>query len=78
VYEDGVQVSGYRAEQWRYVAASLRDNPYMRADYKETNLAVLSGTRYKQLAEGDWTAWAGQFFPQWDPNIHVCRAVVTA
>jgi hypothetical protein len=78
VYEDGTQVSGYRAEQWRYVAASLRDNPYMRADYKETNLAVLSGTRYKQLAEGDWNASASQFFREWDERLHIRRAVIAA
>lgn len=76
--EAGEQISGYRAEQWRYIAASLRDNPYMRADYAQTNLAVLSGTRYKQLAEGDWNAFAGQFFPEWDERYHVRHAVVAA
>jgi hypothetical protein len=72
----GEQVSGYRAEQWRYVAASLRDNPYMRADYKETNLAVLSATRYRQLAEGDWGAFSGMFFPEWDPLQHIALASI--
>lgn len=74
----GEQISGYRPEQWVYHAASLRDNPYMRADYAQTQLAVLSGIRYKQLAEGDWNAFDGQFFREWDESIHVRRAVVTA
>lgn len=76
--ETGEQISGYRDAQWRYVPASLRDNPYMRADYAQTNLAVLSGTRYKQLAEGDWNAFAGQFFREWDERYHVRRAVLAA
>lgn len=75
---DGRQTSGYRAEQWRYVAASLKDNPYMRADYAQTNLAVLSGTRYKQLADGDWNAFAGQFFREWQEAYHVRRAELVA
>lgn len=75
---NGVQVSGYRPEQWRYIAASLKDNPYMRPDYAQTNLAVLSEVRYKQLAEGDWTAFEGMFFPSWDASIHVRTGRIAA
>jgi hypothetical protein len=50
----------------------------MRADYKQTQLAVLSATRYKQLAEGDWNAFAGQFFREWHEQFHVRRAVIAA
>jgi hypothetical protein len=56
----------------------LRDNPYMRPDYAQTTLAVLSGTRYKQLAEGDWSAFAGQFFREWNERYHVRRTVFAA
>jgi hypothetical protein len=72
------QPTGYQADQWVYQAASLKDNPYMREDYAQTVLAVLSGTRYKQLAEGDWNAFAGAFFPMWDAAIHVRQAVWTS
>lgn len=64
----GVQIKGYRPEQWDFIPARLADNPYMRDDYAETDLAVLSGTRYKQLAEGDWNAFAGAFFQEWSPT----------
>lgn len=77
-FEGGEQVSGYRPEQWVYLAASLKDNPYMRADYAQTQLAVLSGTRYKQLAEGDWACFEGQFFREWSEAAHVRTAVLTA
>lgn len=69
--ELGVHVKGYRAEQWQFIAAKLKDNPYMREDYAETDLAVLGATRYRQLAEGDWRAFSGQFFEEWDEKIHV-------
>lgn len=77
-YVDGEQVSGYRPEQWHYLAASLKDNPYMRPDYAQTQLAVLSATRYAQLAEGDWNASAAQFFREWSERYHVRRAVLAA
>jgi hypothetical protein len=74
--QTGAQISGYRAEQWRYLPAPLDDNPYMRADYRETNLAVLSGTRYKQLAEADWRCFSGQFFRSWHTALHVAESRV--
>lgn len=74
----GEQVSGYRPEQWRYIAATLKDNPYMRPDYKETNLAVLNGTRYRQLAEGDWSVFAGQFFSEWHAALHTAEAALVS
>ena len=76
--EAGVQVGGYRRDEWEYYAASLRDNPYMRPDYRQTQLAVLSEVRYKQLADGDWDAFEGMFFPEWDPSRHVRRATIAA
>lgn len=69
--EHGVQISGYDPARWQYLAASLKDNPYMRPDYAQTTLAVLSGVRYKQLAEGDWSAMVGQFFDEWSSKDHV-------
>lgn len=76
--EDGAQSGGYRADQWVYLSASLRDNPYMREDYATTDLAVLTGVRYRQLAEGDWDAFEGQFFDMWDERVHVQRSAWVA
>lgn len=72
----GVQTEGYRAEQWHYIPATLDNNPYMESSYRQDNLTGLSETRYRQLAEGDWTAWAGQFFPEWHAAVHVVEALV--
>lgn len=70
VYDaSGVQTKGYRADQWAYIPARLSDNPYMREDYEDTALSVVSGVRYRQLAEGDWNVFAGQFFAQWQEML---------
>jgi hypothetical protein len=78
-YDDsGVQTGGYREENWVFVDALLEGNPYMRDDYKQTQLATLGETRYKQLAEGNWLAFSGQFFPEWNERYHVRHAVMAA
>lgn len=64
----------YRAEDWVYVPARLDDNPYLDPEYEST-LAVLNKTRYEQLRHGDWTVFAGQFFGEWTPSVHVAEAV---
>lgn len=73
VYDDetGEQVKGYRKEQWTYIPAKLSDNPYMREDYADTDLGVLTGVRHRQLAQGDWHVFSGQFFRQWHDADHI-------
>ena len=63
--------TAYRPEQWVYLPAKLTDNPYVPDDYEDVVLANLNATRYKQLAEGDWYAFSGQFFSQWHEGTHV-------
>lgn len=57
----------YNPEQWVYFPGNDRDNPYLPPTF-HASLSVLSGTRYQQLAEGDWYAFAGQFFSEWRPE----------
>ena len=78
VYDEatGEQIEGYRPEQWHYIPATLDSNPYIAPTYRQDNLSGLSETRYRQLAEGDWTAFAGMFFPEWDERVHVQIAVM--
>lgn len=54
-----------------YIAANRRDNPYLKENYAKESLGGLSAARYLQLAEGDWSVMTGQFFPGFDPSIHV-------
>ncbi len=67
----GNQIGGYRPEQWSYIPASLDDNPYIAPSYRDENLSGLSEIRYRQLAEGDWSALVGSFFPEFSRAVHL-------
>jgi len=51
----------YRADRYAYVDARLSDNPYIDPAYRQT-LEELPPLRRRQLLEGDWLAFEGQFF----------------
>ncbi len=59
----------YDPAMWVFVEARLEDNPYLGPGYEDT-LAMLNDTRYRQLREGDWYAFAGKFFTQWRESLH--------
>lgn len=67
----GVQISGYDPSHWHYIPATLDDNPYAPPGYREENLAGLSEVRYRQLAEGDFSAFIGAFFPEFHTAVHL-------
>lgn len=54
----------YNPARWDFYPARLDDNPYMAAGYRET-LENLPEMRRRQLLEGDWTAYDGMYFPEW-------------
>lgn len=66
----------YNPEEWVFLQAKLYDNPYlMDPDGSYTSyvkrLFMHSPQRRKQLLNGDWNAITGQFFEEWNPNLHV-------
>lgn len=66
----------YRAERHQFLGAMLWDNPYyMDPDGTYTNyeerLFAYDLERRRQLLLGDWTALAGQFFPEFSELKHV-------
>ena len=54
----------YRSERWAFKSAALSDNPYIEEGYRDT-LEDLPPLRRRQLLEGDWDAYEGQFFGEW-------------
>lgn len=64
---DPAKYPRYRAGDWAFVEARLDDNPYMDPEYRET-LENLPEMRRRQLLEGDWLAYEGQFFGEWRPE----------
>lgn len=66
----------YRANRYQFIQAMLYDNPYyMDPDGTYTNyeerLFAYDTERRRQLLLGDWTALAGQFFPEFNVHRHV-------
>jgi hypothetical protein len=66
------QFPRYRADRYAFIPAMLYDNPYyMDPDGTYTNyedrLFAYDAERRKQLLLGDWSALAGQFFPEFKP-----------
>lgn len=68
---DPVEFPEYDSSEYGHIKANRRDNPYLKQNYAKSTLGGLSAARYKQLAEGDWSIVAGQFFPSFDPAVHV-------
>lgn len=72
----------YEPSDWQFLQASLYDNPYFMdpdgtySEY-EKRLFMFSRQRRRQLLEGDWNAVTGQFFEEWDAQIHVRVLPVT-
>lgn len=63
---DPAQFPKYQPERYSYVHAKLEDNPYMDPAYRQT-LEEMPSLRRRQLLEGDWSAFEGQFF-DWLPS----------
>lgn len=68
----------YKPENWHFIQAMLYDNPYyMDPDGSyttyEDRLFEYDKERRRQLLLGDWTALAGQFFPEFSEKVHVKR-----
>lgn len=56
-----------------FVPAKAQDNPYLAASTMKM-LNALPEQRRKQLRDGDWDTFAGQFFDEWRRDWHVIRA----
>lgn len=71
----------YRADRYQFLPAMLYDNPYyMDPDGTYTNyeerLFAYDPERRRQLLLGDWTALAGQFFPEFSTHRHVAEIAI--
>lgn len=58
------------AEQFKYVPATVDDNPHVGQSYIAT-LDSLPEKMRKALRMGSWDVFEGQFFSEWDPAQHV-------
>lgn len=58
-----------------YIPARLTDNPFLMRDDPNymRRLQALPEKQRKALLDGDWNIFDGQFFPEWDEDIHVIK-----
>ena len=57
-----------------FIPSKLLDNIYLKGTGYEAALLALPDRLRKMYYEGDWDVSEGQFFDEWDPAVHVCRA----
>jgi phage terminase large subunit len=62
---DRKEFPSYDPERYGFVEASLSDNPYISSSYKR-DLEDLPEQRKRQLLLGDWNAFEGQAFGEWE------------
>lgn len=58
-------------DQFKYLPARGRDNPFLPESYWET-LNSLPEKMRKAMLEGDWDLFVGQYFSDWRRDLHVC------
>lgn len=56
----------------RFIPATYRDNPHLNVEYVDY-LTSLQGDLGRAWREGDFDLFAGQFFKEFSPRIHVCQ-----
>ncbi len=67
---------GENPEDYLFVPAKVYDNKILMQSYPEyvAQLESLPERMKKAWLEGRWDVFEGQFFPEFDPEIHICRA----
>lgn len=66
---------GEKPEQYEFIKATVFDNPVLMEtmpDYVD-DLDSLSDDLRRAWRDGDWDVFAGQFFPEFSREIHVCE-----
>lgn len=57
-------------EQFKFVQAFAKDNPHLAPEYIRS-LGGLPDALRKAYLEGSWDLYEGQFFNEWNENVHV-------
>ena len=74
LFVDRCYRTGERAEDYLMIKSLVFDNTFLMErdpEYVRT-LMALPEARRKAMLYGDWNAFEGAFFPEFDPEIHTC------
>jgi hypothetical protein len=58
----------YNPDDYRYIPATLRDNPYIDKSYESRLRALPSEALRRAYLEGDWNCFEGQYFTEFRPQ----------
>lgn len=64
---DPERYPNYEPIRWGFFDAKLRDNPYLKGGYVK-KIRNMREARRRQLEDGDWDVFEGQFFSDWQPQ----------
>lgn len=68
---DKEEFPDYQPKYWAFFDARVKDNPYISFEgYKET-LSNQRAARKRQLLDGDWDVYEGQYFDNFKPKRHL-------
>jgi len=59
-----------KRDEFVLIKAKASDNPHLSPNYHES-LLTLPPDMARKVAHGDWDVYTGQYFPRFDPKIHV-------
>lgn len=63
--------AGKRTDGFEVFAARTDENPYLPPEYVEEIKKRFSGARHAAYVRGDWGAFEGQVFTEFDENVHI-------
>lgn len=69
-FSEEVQEMKNMSDQFFYIPAKAADNPHLNESYYAT-LNSLPEKMRKAYKDGSWDVFAGQYFTEWNRNIHV-------
>lgn len=64
--------SNLSAEDFKFIPARLGENPFLPSSYIDT-LHSLPPSMRKAMEDGSWDLFVGQYFSEWNRDLHVCR-----
>jgi hypothetical protein len=64
----------YKPHLWAFIVSALEDNAYLDAEVYGEQFNGLSDAEFRAYRAGDWDAFAGQYFTEWNRALHTIDA----
>lgn len=61
----------HQADRFIFIPAKVQDNIYIDQEAYINNLLLQGEDKRRAWLEGDWNVFEGQFFTEWNPEVHI-------